>query len=329
MQRALKLSESTGPATQKPQHLANNVPQPPSELKEKPAALKGPQKDQDKVTPKKEPLDAKVPVSASIQKDVIAQPGAESKTPMVSDAKQGPGARVAGQQQQVQKPDLKPAAPKQEPSKVPQEPKKPVTQPPKSPSTSQPPKQESGSFFGFGAPKTQPVAAKSSESVTGKMFGFGSSFLSSASTMISSAVQDEPRVTPPTPRKMSTTAPVSPKAMSPVMPAKGTKPPDTAKSKPPQGTELPQPTLEKVASPEVKRTSPEPQKSTKEVKAPPKDELSTCPLCKAELNIGSKDPPNYNTCTNCKNIVCNLCGFNPMPHTGAVSANIQLYHHFI
>ncbi|XP_041860611.1 protein bassoon [Melanotaenia boesemani] len=39
-----------------------------------------------------------------------------------------------------------------------------------------------------------------------------------------------------------------------------------------------------------------------------------CPLCKTELNIGSSDPPNYNSCTQCQNQVCNLCGFNPTPH---------------
>ncbi|KAM4676068.1 protein piccolo [Discoglossus pictus] len=39
-----------------------------------------------------------------------------------------------------------------------------------------------------------------------------------------------------------------------------------------------------------------------------------CPLCKTELNIASKEPPNFNTCTECKSMVCNLCGFNPTPH---------------
>ncbi|XP_013857235.1 protein bassoon isoform X2 [Austrofundulus limnaeus] len=39
-----------------------------------------------------------------------------------------------------------------------------------------------------------------------------------------------------------------------------------------------------------------------------------CPLCKTELNTGSSDPPNYNTCTQCQSQVCNLCGFNPTPH---------------
>uniref|UniRef100_A0A3B3VU22 Zinc finger piccolo-type domain-containing protein n=1 Tax=Poecilia latipinna TaxID=48699 RepID=A0A3B3VU22_9TELE len=37
-----------------------------------------------------------------------------------------------------------------------------------------------------------------------------------------------------------------------------------------------------------------------------------CPLCKTtQLNTGSKEPPNYNTCTECKNQVCSLCGFSP------------------
>uniref|UniRef100_A0A8B9RTU4 Zinc finger piccolo-type domain-containing protein n=1 Tax=Accipiter nisus TaxID=211598 RepID=A0A8B9RTU4_9AVES len=44
----------------------------------------------------------------------------------------------------------------------------------------------------------------------------------------------------------------------------------------------------------------------------------SCPLCKTGLNIGSKDPPNFNTCTECKKVVCNLCGFNPMPHIAEV-----------
>lgn len=29
------------------------------------------------------------------------------------------------------------------------------------------------------------------------------------------------------------------------------------------------------------------------------------------MNVGSKDPPNYNNCTECKNQVCSLCGFSP------------------
>ncbi|KAM4523026.1 protein piccolo isoform 2-T2 [Fundulus diaphanus] len=42
-----------------------------------------------------------------------------------------------------------------------------------------------------------------------------------------------------------------------------------------------------------------------------------CPLCKTtQLNTGSKDPPNYNTCTECKNQVCSMCGFSPPDSAG-------------
>ncbi|KAL3977269.1 fructose-bisphosphate aldolase, class I [Sarotherodon galilaeus] len=42
-----------------------------------------------------------------------------------------------------------------------------------------------------------------------------------------------------------------------------------------------------------------------------------CPLCKTtQLNIGSKEPPNYNNCTECKNQVCSLCGFSPPDSAG-------------
>ncbi|XP_028304971.1 protein piccolo isoform X2 [Gouania willdenowi] len=42
-----------------------------------------------------------------------------------------------------------------------------------------------------------------------------------------------------------------------------------------------------------------------------------CPLCKTtQLNIGSKEPPNYNNCTECKKQVCSLCGFSPPDSAG-------------
>ncbi|XP_077356890.1 protein piccolo isoform X1 [Festucalex cinctus] len=42
-----------------------------------------------------------------------------------------------------------------------------------------------------------------------------------------------------------------------------------------------------------------------------------CPLCKTtQLNNGSKDPPNYSQCTECKNQVCSLCGFSPPDSAG-------------
>lgn len=194
-----------------------------------------------------------------------------------------------------------------------QHPPKAGTSPAKSiPPPVEPAKQASGGFFGFGGPKTQPTAAKSAESVSGKMFGFGSSFLNSASTLITSAVQDEPKMTPPTPRKMSTTAHVSPR----------TTPPASPKTLPAKNTEaLPQ-TLENKAEKQQQKKDPstvqtntdkdasEPPKAPTDIQGAPKADSSGCPLCKADLNIGSKDPPNYNTCTECKTIACNQCGFN-------------------
>ncbi|KAK3517760.1 hypothetical protein QTP70_018329 [Hemibagrus guttatus] len=43
-----------------------------------------------------------------------------------------------------------------------------------------------------------------------------------------------------------------------------------------------------------------------------------CPLCKTtELNLQGKDqPPNYSTCTQCKQQVCSLCGFSPPDSEG-------------
>ena len=150
--------------------------------------------------------------------------------------------------------------------------------------------QESGGFFGFGGSKAQPDAAKPEESVTGKMFGFGSSIFNSASTLI-------------------TTPPVSPKMAA----AKDTKPPAVQKAEQEKKPEQPQ---QAKASPSVQakvdKAPSEPPKAAAS-QAAPKAGQSTCPLCKVGLNMGSKDPPNYNTCTDCRNTVCNQCGFNLMP----------------
>ncbi|XP_054639764.1 protein bassoon isoform X2 [Dunckerocampus dactyliophorus] len=40
-----------------------------------------------------------------------------------------------------------------------------------------------------------------------------------------------------------------------------------------------------------------------------------CPVCKtADLTGTGDDKPNFNTCTMCRSMVCNQCGFNPNPH---------------
>lgn len=155
-------------------------------------------------------------------------------------------------------------------------------------------------------PKTEPNVSKSTESLSGKMFGFGSSIFSSASSLISAAVQEDSQTTPPGSRRMSVLSNLSSKgspAVSPkVSPAREKKP-------------LPQkPELEKKSDqiPPSKdgNTSPQPSKVSQTGSDAGQN---TCPLCKTEMNIGSKHPPNYNTCTKCKTTVCNQCGFSPMP----------------
>lgn len=165
-----------------------------------------------------------------------------------------------------------------------------------------PPRKESGGFLGFGSGKSQPDAEKQAESVTGKMFGFGSSIFSSASTLITSAVQDQPK-----------TPPVSPK----LSPAKEIKPPATqekTKAEQPQLIQTPP-----LVSAKVDKAPSEPPKTGEASQTTVKQGPSTCPLCKAGLNIGSKDLPNYNVCTECKKTVCNQCGFNPTPNETEVN----------
>lgn len=155
--------------------------------------------------------------------------------------------------------------------------------------------------------------AKAAESLGGKMFGFGSSIFSTASTIISSAVQDESKTTPP----------VSPKMPVP----KGTKSSPVQKhkqEKKPQ--QIQQPKISPLLQPRVEKG---PQEAQKHPVASDVSNAgqSTCMLCKTALNFGSKDPPNYNKCTECKNTVCNQCGFNPMPNVSEVITKI--FNHFM
>lgn len=167
--------------------------------------------------------------------------------------------------------------------------------------------QESGGLFGFGGGKSQSSVEKSAESVTGKMFGFGSSIFGSASSLITSAVQDQ------------TTPPISPK----MSPAKEVKPNLAVENKDQKKT--PQQTQQSKKPPLVEskldKTS-EPLKPGAS-EAPGKTNPSSCPLCKIGLNVGTKNPPNYSTCTKCNTTVCNQCGFNPMPNVLEVSKIIS------
>lgn len=209
------------------------------------------------------------------------------------------------------------------------------------PSQAEMPKQQSG-FFG----KSQPTATKSTESTTGKLFGlagltetarsrspspqsmtnvsgkflgFGSSIFSSASNLISSALQEES--SPPVSRKGSTasqsasTPPASRKGS--IVPTGEPKVPFSKKvdDKPVEkNIEEPNMTKAKSSVIEKQESMPESVEVTVLPKTPSTASQPTCPLCKVELNVGSKELPNYNSCTECKDMVCNLCGFNPMPH---------------
>lgn len=172
-------------------------------------------------------------------------------------------------------------------------------------------KEETGFFgFGFGGARSgspQPSATV----VPGKVLGFGSSFLNSASNLISSAVQDESSTLPPTAQKASTsakTAPIPPASLKESITSQ--KVPPTVDTKAPI-TEKPK--EEKTDEKQVQQATAEPEALVVAAVAP-KAETKTCPLCKVDLNVASLDTPNYNACTECKNIVCNLCGFNPTPH---------------
>lgn len=213
------------------------------------------------------------------------------------------------------------------------------------PKVQQPPKpQEQSRRFSLNlgsitdAPKSQPTTPQ--ETVTGKLFGFGASIFSQASNLIATAGQPgshsqsgpgaptkqgpaPPQPAPPQgPPKSAAQGPPAPAKVMPVK--KETKAPVAEKLEP-KAEQVPmvKRTETEKKPPPIKDSKPlaaEPQKAAlpSKLEKSPKPE-SACPLCKTELNIGSKDPPNFSTCTECKNQVCNLCGFNPTPHLTEVS----------
>ncbi|XP_076015082.1 protein piccolo [Genypterus blacodes] len=83
-------------------------------------------------------------------------------------------------------------------------------------------------------------------------------------------------------------------------------PPQQKGAPPPQGP----------AKPGPKQQGPHPGEPAKSG-APEKSAGGLCPLCKTtKMNVGSKEPPNYSSCTECKNQVCSLCGFSPPDSAG-------------
>lgn len=153
--------------------------------------------------------------------------------------------------------------------------------------------EEPKGLFGFGGPKPHPDSGKPAESLGGKMFGFGSSIFSSASTLMNPTTQEDSKAATPASPKM-------------------TKSPSAQRKEPEKKAEQAQ-APKPSQTQQVKAVT----SASKGAAGPPaaaKATPSTCPLCKANLNIGSKETPNYKSCTQCKQTVCSQCGFNPMPN---------------
>lgn len=191
------------------------------------------------------------------------------------------------------------------------------------PTQPEPPREQSG-FFGFrsgGVRSRSPSPQPSVSAVSGKVLGFGSSFFNSASNLISSAVQDESSTVQPISRKASIVSQISDKSTPPA----SRKNSEASKDSP----KLPATTKKEQKKTEVTQPSKTTAEQTKEQltsshspKASPKPLPKACPICKVGLK---KEPPNYNTCTECKTTVCILCGFNPMPHQPEVRKTKNAY----
>ncbi|KAF5901453.1 protein piccolo isoform X5, partial [Clarias magur] len=158
-------------------------------------------------------------------------------------------------------------------------------------------------FSGFSGltetPKPPVSTSQATDGVSGKMFGFGSSILSSATNIITG---EEPKSPPGS-------LPDSPIGSgvksSPGSPQDSESTPDTP---PVYSKDAASP---KPGSTDGKAIADKPSETTK-TRDP--QTTSNCPLCKVELNMGIGDVSNYSICTECQKTVCNLCGFNPMPH---------------
>ncbi|KAM9772017.1 protein piccolo isoform 2-T2 [Syngnathus typhle] len=181
-------------------------------------------------------------------------------------------------------------------------------------------------FGGFGGlmdsskPQAQ-AAPKQEESVAGKLFGgfsglseaakppatasqmfsFGSSLLNSATNLVTGE-EEKPDNSPPG------SPPDSEPGSGPGSPPDS---PFSAPGSPPDSDSAPDTPPAKCRKPP--RTKSVARESSLDLASQTKE---SCPLCKAELNVGTSDPPNYSLCTDCKKSVCNLCGFNPTPHLG-------------
>lgn len=159
-----------------------------------------------------------------------------------------------------------------------------------------------------------PSPQSAASAVSEKVLSFGTTTISTASDLISSAVQDEASMTPPSSRERSAVSEISVKTSTPPAPRKVVSEKDFSSKEPKSIAQQPR-SEEKMS--EIQTTKEQPA----EVRD---DGLSTCPLCNEKFN---NNPPNFSTCTSCKMNVCNLCGFNPMPdHTEVRPCQLSKYH---
>lgn len=164
------------------------------------------------------------------------------------------------------------------------------------------------------------AAEQTQEGLTGKLFGLGASLLTQASTLMSVQPEPDPQSQPaPTKGPPKIVFSDASKEAGPRTPGSGPGPAVGAKTElaartgPGSGPGAPVRTGGTTSPKHGRAEHQAVSKATAKPKTMPK-ERATCPLCQAELNVGSKGPANYNTCTTCKLQVCNLCGFNPTPH---------------
>lgn len=321
MQRALHSSDLTGPAL-KPDNVANKIS--PSAVKQRTSAPK-----QEEIV-KKELPKSNVPLKMETPLPDSSKPGSPQKVQPTTATQSTTAAKG-------------PESDKQASPTLGQEPPLDIkgsqitsdqagTTGPKESKITPDTKQESGNRFDLSEPKTGPIISKTTESMTGKMFGFGSSIFSSASTLISSAVQEESRTTPPSSRKMSAPVQLSPKVSAMPKSSPKSTPTVSPKMSPSRDTLVQKPVQEK------KPVQSHQSKDDKAPSHPPKaatishthsnEDQANCPLCNVKLKFGCKDNLNYNTCTACKTTVCTQCGFNPMPNaevSEGINVNINTY----
>ncbi|EHB14809.1 Protein bassoon, partial [Heterocephalus glaber] len=193
---------------------------------------------------------------------------------------------------------------------------------PTKPSTAEPrpPAGEAPAKSATTVPSGLSASEQTQEGLTGKLFGLGASLLTQASTLISVQPEADPQGQPsPSKGPPKIVFSDASKEAAPRPPSSGPGPAPGTKTEPGARMGLgsgPGTLAKTVGMTSPKHGKAEHQAAPKTAAKPktiPK-EKATCPLCQAELNMGSKGPANYNTCTTCKLQVCNLCGFNPTPH---------------